>query len=111
MAAWSSEVRFLCVLTPGVLHWCVKSYIDDGTTFIQFSALVPRLLPKATSDHPSLLSSVSPQTVLCTTKVTQKPTWPIQSGQSGRDGVEYDLEEIDRELFYSDRAELSLTHI
>ena len=29
--------------------------------------------------------------------MTQKPTWPIQSGQSGRDGVEYDLEEIDRE--------------
>ena len=39
-------------------------------------------------DHPSFSATIA-------LWVTQKPT-SIQSGQSGRDAVEYDLREIDR---------------
>ena len=40
-------------------------------------------------DHPSFSATIA------ALWVTQKPT-SIQSGQSGRDAVEYDLREIDR---------------
>ena len=94
----------MCVLPPGVLHWCGSRI--SMMAFIQFSTMV---LLKPTPPPPTSSLRAQKTTHLCyqtQATVTQKPTWPIQSGQSAcRDqawdsykaAVEYDLEEIDRE--------------